>query len=227
MAAVKVNVTSKQVLDLARSQLGTHEVPANSNRTKYSIWYGIIGPWCAMFVSWVFAKAGDALEITTSKGFSYCPFGVAWFKKKGAWASKATRPKPGWIVFFDFIGRPSHTGIVEGIATDGRIICLEGNTNGAGSRDGGSVMRHYRSVNGGIIGYGMIEYKTTAPKPPSRPTLSEGSRGDHVKYLQRKLGLTADGIFGPKTKAAVIAFQRRHGLTADGIVGPLTWRALG
>ena len=68
---------------------------------------------------------------------------------------------------------------------------------------------------------------TTAPAPQSgRPTLRRGSRGDDVKYLQSKLDITADGIFGSQTEAAVIAFQRKSGLTADGIVGPKTWAAL-
>lgn len=53
------------------------------------------------------------------------------------------------------------------------------------------------------------------------------SRGGSVRLLQRKLGVAADGIFGPGTQAAVERFQRRRGLTADGIVGPATWRALG
>jgi len=48
-----------------------------------------------------------------------------------------------------------------------------------------------------------------------------------VVSLQRRLGVAADGIFGPGTRAAVKRFQRGHGLAADGVVGPATWRALG
>ena len=50
-------------------------------------------------------------------------------------------------------------------------------------------------------------------------TLRVGSKGDQVKCLQSALGLTADGSFGPKTKAAVVAFQASKGLTADGVFG--------
>jgi hypothetical protein len=58
-------------------------------------------------------------------------------------------------------------------------------------------------------------------------TVREGSKGADVQCLQTKLGITADGSFGPKTKAAVVAFQASHGLTADGVVGPKTSAALG
>jgi hypothetical protein len=69
-----------------------------------------------------------------------------------------------------------------------------------------------------------------ASKP--RPTLRLGSTGEDVVFLQRRLQAigvfsgTIDGDFGPKTQAAVIAAQKRLGLTADGVVGNSTWAAL-
>lgn len=63
--------------------------------------------------------------------------------------------------------------------------------------------------------------------------LKQGSSGTDVKTLQQKLknwgyyGGAVDGVFGAKTKAAVILFQKRNGLTADGIVGAKTLAALG
>lgn len=65
-----------------------------------------------------------------------------------------------------------------------------------------------------------------------RPMVSYGSRGDAVRKLQELLNAlgydcgSVDGIFGSKTKAAVLAFQKANGLGVDGIVGPLTWAKL-
>jgi len=58
------------------------------------------------------------------------------------------------------------------------------------------------------------------------PTLRRGSRGPSVATVQRALGVTADGIFGPKTEQAVRRFQRKAHLKQDGIVGPATWGRL-
>jgi peptidoglycan hydrolase-like protein with peptidoglycan-binding domain len=61
------------------------------------------------------------------------------------------------------------------------------------------------------------------------PLLKRGSRGEDVRRLQealKRLGFDPgpiDGIFGPKTEAAVKAFQKKYGLVVDGIVGPQTW----
>ena len=53
--------------------------------------------------------------------------------------------------------------------------------------------------------------------------LKVGSKNDDVKKIQEKLGLTADGIFGPGTSKAVKEWQAANGLAADGLVGDATW----
>ncbi len=77
---------------------------------------------------------------------------------------------------------------------------------------------------------GPTTQASTAPSSPSSPvslpTLRRGSKGADVRILQQRLGITADGDFGPKTDAAVRAYQARNGLTVDGIVGPQTWSSL-
>lgn len=64
-------------------------------------------------------------------------------------------------------------------------------------------------------------------------TLRKGSRGPQTELLQLALSRGSylpvsgiDGIFGSATQAAVTKFQRRAGLSADGIAGPRTWAAL-
>ena len=63
--------------------------------------------------------------------------------------------------------------------------------------------------------------------------LEVGSKGSNVVKVQQKLiqfgylSGTADGLYGEKTRAAVLWFQRRNGLTQDGKVGPATAAALG
>jgi peptidoglycan hydrolase-like protein with peptidoglycan-binding domain len=81
----------------------------------------------------------------------------------------------------------------------------------------------------------LVEARAAAKCPPML-SMRRGSRGEWVKTLQKKLrdfgyyknkGDKVDGIFGPRTRAAVMAFQRKVGLDPDGVVGPLTWRKLG
>jgi peptidoglycan hydrolase-like protein with peptidoglycan-binding domain len=72
--------------------------------------------------------------------------------------------------------------------------------------------------------------------------VKQGSQGDAVRGVQEEFqfrnlsgdpsqGLQVDGIFGPKTDAAVRGFQQAlhadiPSVAVDGIVGPITWRAL-
>jgi len=57
--------------------------------------------------------------------------------------------------------------------------------------------------------------------------LKTGAKGARVAFVQKVLGQPVDRIYGPGTRRAVKRFQRRRGLTADGVVGPATWAALG
>ena len=57
--------------------------------------------------------------------------------------------------------------------------------------------------------------------------LRKGVSGEPVKILQAKLGVTADGDFGPGTEKALKEYQTAHGLAADGIAGPDTFMAMG
>lgn len=68
----------------------------------------------------------------------------------------------------------------------------------------------------------------------SEETLSKfGSSGQEVRNIQKKLKSwgyysgDVDGIYGSKTKAAVVYFQKKNGLTADGVAGPRTLAAMG
>ena len=76
------------------------------------------------------------------------------------------------------------------------------------------------ALAGGIVAV-PVEQADAATKARASST-----RGD-VRSLQRKVGVVADGVFGPATERAVKRWQRRHGLVADGIVGPQTRSAMG
>lgn len=66
-------------------------------------------------------------------------------------------------------------------------------------------------------------------------TLKKGMRGADVRWVQRKLGLSVDGFYGDKTKAAVHRYESRRNqqfpqhtqLKVDGVVGKATWRSFG
>jgi peptidoglycan hydrolase-like protein with peptidoglycan-binding domain len=91
-------------------------------------------------------------------------------------------------------------GVITGLAV---TMTLGG---GAALAAGGGVSSHHSSAAG---------------------LLRSGSNGSTVAALQRALGISADGVYGPQTRRAVRAFQAAHGLIVDGIAGPQTLGALG
>ena len=184
----------EKVIAVARAEIGTAESPAYSNKVKYSDWWGYAGPWCGMYVSWCFDRAGHPLpkmQDTKRSGFAYCPSAVNWARRDGSWTDK---PKRGDIVLYDFIGRPSHTGIVQGVLGDGRIHTLEGNTDTTGSRTGGRVLEMKRRSR--IVGY--ISVTDTGPAEQRRTVAVEGTRilrhgmsGDDVRFFQALLNASS------------------------------------
>jgi len=98
----------------------------------------------------------------------------------------------------------------------------------AGSAAGGQ----FAAASGSGTGKGG-KGKDTRPTPSNQHPVGQGETGKRVSDLQSRLNtlgarppLKVDGIFGPKTLAAVKAFQKAHGLKVDGLVGPLTTAAL-
>ena len=77
---------------------------------------------------------------------------------------------------------------------------------------------------------GVIGPETWAVIAGLLPTVSTSKNrlSGHTMALQLILGgnLTADGIYGARTKSAVAVFQDAKGLTADGVCGPRTWKSL-
>lgn len=151
--------TVAALLDIARSQLGVREDPPGSNDVAYTRWAHMVGqPWCDIFVSWCFDRAG-----MDGEGFhAYTPEHFQSFLDRGRGWHGAVGIQPGDVLFYDFPGGPdriSHTGFAETAWDGSKVTTIEGNTDAAGGRTGGQVYRHVRTSS--IVGYGRPEYTTT------------------------------------------------------------------
>ena len=143
-------------------------------------------------------------------------------------------------LFNDYLRRP---GFVEPLAAkfcNGTTVTCQGLSQWGSQRlaqqgqNSTQILRNY---------YGDVEIVPDAPirgnqqSYPGTP-IRTGSRGPYVTVIQTELNRISrnypaipripevDGIFGPRTEAAVRKFQEIFGLDVDGVVGKATWYAL-
>ena len=126
---------------------------------------------------------------------------------------------------------------IHGESSHHIVLCtgIDGGTIEAASTKLGVIFSnlHGRRWTTGILVPGIDYGELPIPKPVEPPSFvyrytSPLMTGSKVTYIQLALGIKRDGIYGPKTAAAVRKFQIEQGdLVVDGEVGPLTWKALG
>jgi putative chitinase len=147
--------------------------------------------------------------------------------------------KDNYSKFAASVGMTVDEAVADLETLDGAIesACWFWKTNGLNAIcDANDIVKMTKKINGGTIG---LEDRTahynkakqllsggaipeSAPATTEYVTVRVGSNNDTVKAVQKALGQTADGKFGPGTEKAVKAWQTAHGLTADGVVGPNT-----
>jgi hypothetical protein len=112
----------QRIVEIARSQLGTSEHPPGSNCTIY----GPCEPWCALFTTWVWRRAGIAIPAQAFSGAVY-----EWAAQHAHVYPPTVRPQPGWAVLFGTgpadPTTSSHVAIVESVLADGQITFINGN----------------------------------------------------------------------------------------------------
>ena len=170
---------------------------------------------CSGLIKWAFRELG---------GDIYHGSNTMWNKytdSKGTLTGTVTL-RPGTAVFTVSNGVRGHVGVYIG---GGKCIEAKGTAYGVVQSDL-SRWDEWGELTG--VDYDLPAETVTI----ARRTLRKGDEGGDVEALQQLLGADpryttkVDGIFGRDTEASVRAFQADNGLTADGIVGPLTWAAL-
>lgn len=156
--------TAKDLIAVARTQIGTKECPAGSNRVKYNTAYygrevsGASYPWCMVFVQWCCAQVGVDLPTRTAS----CTALMNAAKKAGMWVTSDYQP--GDIAIYDWGGDkvPDHCGIITQALPNG-YLCIEGNTSTSNDSNGGEVMERTRSAKS-ILGAVRPVYVAVLPE---------------------------------------------------------------
>ena len=156
--------TVKDLIAVARTQIGTKESPAGSNKVKYNTWYygrevsGASYPWCMVFVQWCCAQVGVELPTRTAS----CTALMNAAKKAGMWVTSDYQP--GDIAIYDWGGDkvPDHCGIITQTLPNG-YLAIEGNTAAGNDSNGGEVMERTRPAKS-ILGAVRPVYAVVLPE---------------------------------------------------------------
>jgi hypothetical protein len=136
-------------LKVAREYVGVKENPAGSNRVVFSEWYGVTGPWCAMFVTYCMVKAGSK-TFERARRYAYCPYILSDAKQnRGMSVVSADDAESGDVVLYSWRqnGVADHVGLVVTPPNGGvSFVAIEGNTAIGADSDGGEVMVRQRQV---------------------------------------------------------------------------------
>ncbi len=269
-----------KVIALAMSEVGYLEKASNvlldektvnagsANFTKYARDLDAIGDfyngkkqgyaWCDVFVDWLMVKCFGveaALKLLCADRKSSgagCTYSLNYYKAKGQFYTRTTKPQVGDQIFFGSVGNSSHTGIVYKV-DETAVYTIEGNTSGEAGvipNGGGVFKKCYPRNYSFIAGYGRpayndgfvgdsIEDGIIVPDEPKQddkienaiPMLKKGDRGEDVKKAQQLLiakgyscgSYGADGDFGAGTLTAVNKLRKDNGLTETGIIDNDVW----
>src|SRR5262245_38955898 len=148
-------------LEQAITQLGVKESPPESNQVKYTDWYGMVGPWCAMFCTWCYETVGDSPAFIKGARYAYVPYIVADARGARYGLSTTGQPIAGDLVAYDWSrdGEHDHVGLFEAWTGAHTFTAIEGNTSTSNNSNGGEVMRRTRDVNG----QGTVFVRVTEP----------------------------------------------------------------
>jgi hypothetical protein len=225
------------LLEVIGKEIGTVEGPKD-NETKYGAFTKAnFLPWCGSFIMWTASQAGIKVPNTV-----YTPAGVAAFKKNGKWVPvKGNKPKPGWVVYFDFPGGRDidHVGWIVKDNGDGTALCAEGNTSADGKKgsqsNGGEAcfkLRAYAPNKKGlpihIAGYGQVEY----PDADSTPAKTLEEKKVALAQVAKSQGVEVPPVkaWSPLKKGSkgvkVKEVQSALKITADGQYGEGTAKAV-
>jgi hypothetical protein len=139
-----------KALKIALRQKGVKENPRDTNKVKYSAWYGLVGPWCVMFQAWVGAQAKEAWAKQGARFASVAAVEAA-AAKHDFGMSFTSSPEPGDLVTYDFPDPPGafdHIGRFVKWTVKGKTFqAIEGNTSTGSNSNGGQVMLRTRDVS--------------------------------------------------------------------------------